>query len=92
MPDFTSDNKVTCLSLHYNGNNSFLYVNDKKVTQFKTKDSEINKEAITIGNISNNQDLSEDDIESGKLYGNIYDFSVDYEQISNENILNIQLI
>ena len=38
-PDFTSDNKVTCLSLHYNGSNSFLYVNGKKATQFKAKDS-----------------------------------------------------
>ena len=85
-PDFTSDNKVTCLSLHYNSSNSFLYVNGKQVTQFKAKNTEINKEPIAIGNISNKDYLSDADIESSKFHGNIYDFSVDYERISNENI------
>ena len=28
-------------SLHYNGSNSFLFVNDTKIYQFKAKDSEI---------------------------------------------------
>ena len=88
-PDFTSDNKVTCLSRHYNGSNSFLCVNGKQICQFKAKDIEINKEPITIGNISNKDYLSDSDIKSGKFYGNIYYFSADYEQISNENILNI---
>ena len=32
-----------CLSLHYNGNNSFLLVNVTKIHQFKAKDSEIKK-------------------------------------------------
>ena len=82
-PDFTSDNKVTCLSFHYNGNNSFLYVNGKQITQFKTN-TKINKYPIAIGNIANSVDLSD----SG-FYGNIYDFSVSYEQISKENILKI---
>ena len=48
-----------------------------------------NKETITIENISNKDYLSDSDIESGKFYGNIHDFSVDYEQISKENILKI---
>ena len=56
-PNFTSDNKITCLGLHFNGSNSFLYVNDKQITQFKAKDSEINKHPIAMGNISNNSDL-----------------------------------
>ena len=89
MPDFTSDNKVTCLSIHYNGSNRFLYVNGKQITQFKAKDSEINKCPIAIGNIADDEDLSASDIESEKLYGHVYDFSVDYGQINNENILNI---
>ena len=88
--DFTSDNsKIVCLSLHYNGSDSFLFVNGKKICQFKAKDSEIDKHPIATENIANNGDLSDDDIESAKLYGNVYDFSVSYEQISNENILNI---
>ena len=46
---------------------------------------------MAIGNISSNTYLSENDIKCGKFYGNIYDFSVDYEQINNENILNIHV-
>ena len=88
-PDFISDNKVTCLSFHHNGSNIFLYVNGKQITQFTAKNTEINKEPITIGNISNKDYLSDSDTESSKFYGNIYDFGVDYEQISNEDILNI---
>ena len=30
-----------CLSLHYNGANSYLFVNGKKIHKFKAKDSEI---------------------------------------------------
>ena len=40
-------------SLHYNGNNSFLFVNTKKVYQFKEKTSEINEYSLCLGNISN---------------------------------------
>ena len=34
--DFTSDNKVTCLSLHHNGSNRFLYVNGKRESRSLT--------------------------------------------------------
>ena len=30
-----------CLSLHYNDDNSYLFVNGKEVTKFKAKKSEI---------------------------------------------------
>ena len=39
--DFTLPNKRFVLSLHYNGSNSFLFVNATKMYQFKAKDSEI---------------------------------------------------
>ena len=41
-----------CLSLHYNGSNSFLFVNATKIYQFKAKDSEIKKYRMCLGNIS----------------------------------------
>ena len=75
--------------MHYNGDNSYLYVNGKQVVHFKTKDSEINKRPLALGNIADNAYLSDEDIESGKLYGNVYDFNADYNQISKENIINI---
>ena len=40
-PNFSPENKTFCLSLHYNGDDSYLFVNDKEVTKFKAKDSEI---------------------------------------------------
>ena len=36
-PNFSEENKTFCLSLHYNGNNSYLFVNGKKITKFKAK-------------------------------------------------------
>ena len=39
--NFTETKKKFCLSLHYNGANSYLFVNDTEIIKFKTKDSEI---------------------------------------------------
>ena len=40
------------LNLHYNGNNTFLFVNATKAYQFKAKNSEIKDYALCLGNIS----------------------------------------
>ena len=44
--NFTQSNRKFCLSLHYNGSNSFLFVNATKTYQFKVKDSEIKKKSF----------------------------------------------
>ena len=36
--NFTKNNKKICLSLHYNGGNSYLFVNSTEVHKFKAKD------------------------------------------------------
>ena len=36
---FTVNGKVFCLGLHYNGANSYLFVNGTKMVKFKAKDS-----------------------------------------------------
>ena len=36
-PNFTVGNKIFCLSLHYNGDNSYLFVNGRELTKFKAK-------------------------------------------------------
>lgn len=41
--NFTVDNKIFCLSLHCNGDNTCLFVNGKEVTKFKAKNSELIK-------------------------------------------------
>ena len=50
--NFTQSNRKFCLSLHYNGSNS-LFVNAKNIYQVKTRDSEIKKYPLCLGNISN---------------------------------------
>ena len=50
--NFTQPNKRFVLSLHYNGINSFLFVNTRKIYQFKTKISEIKYYTLCLGNIS----------------------------------------
>ena len=55
-PNFSVENKIFVLSLHYNGENSFLFVNGQKFAQFKAKDSIINKQntrALTLGTLTN---------------------------------------
>ena len=49
---FTQPRKRFVLSLHYNGSNSFLFVNATNVYQFKAKDSEIKDYALCLGNVS----------------------------------------
>ena len=50
--NFTKHNKKLCLSLHYNGANSYLFVNGRKIHKFKAKDSEIVATLLCQGNIS----------------------------------------
>ena len=38
--NFTENNKKLCLSLHYNGANSYLFVNGTEIIKFKEKDFE----------------------------------------------------
>ena len=58
--NFTQSVKRFALSLHYNGNNSFLFVNATKVYQFKSKNSEIKDYAQCLCNIS--KDFTIDDM------------------------------
>ena len=50
--NFTENNKKFCLSLHYNGTNSYLFVNDTELIKFKAKDFEIVAIPLCLGNIS----------------------------------------
>ena len=50
--NFTLTEKKFCLSLHYNGTNSYLFVNGTEIYEFKAKDSEILAGPICLGNIS----------------------------------------
>ena len=49
--NFTQSRKRFVLSLHYIGSSSFLYVNAKKIYQFKAEDSEMKDYALCLVNI-----------------------------------------
>ena len=85
--NFTEKNKKFCLSLHYNGANSYLFVNGTEIYKFKAKDSEIVAAPLCLGNIS--KDWSVCNMKKGGFNGYVYDFSVDYDAIAVDDILNI---
>ena len=65
--------------MHDNGNDSYLFLNGRQELNFKCKTYQLVKEKICIGNVSYQWTTSES--EKTGLYGNIYDFVVDYEQV-----------
>ena len=50
--NFTEKDKILCLSLHYNKENSYLFVNGTEIIKFKSKDPEILPYPLCLGNIS----------------------------------------
>ena len=50
--NFTQLRKRFVLNSHYNGSNSFLFVNATKIYQFKAKDFEIKDYTLCLGSIS----------------------------------------
>ena len=85
--NFTVTGKKFCLSLHYNGANSYLFVNGKEIHKFKAKDSEIVATPLCLGNIS--KYWSVDNMKKTGLNGYVYDFRVDYVAITVDYILDI---
>ena len=77
--NFTQPNTQFVLSLHYNGDDSYLFVNGKQELKFKAKTESLIREKLYIGKISDKWSTSES--EKTGLYGNIYNFVVDYEAI-----------
>ena len=85
--NFTENNKKLVLNLHYNGADSYLFVNGREIQKFTAKTSEITATPLCLGNIS--KDFSVDNMKKAGLNGYVYDFSVDYDAIAVDEILNI---
>ena len=68
-PNFTIANKTFCLSLRYNGDDGYLFVNGKEVIKFKAKKQSVVGK-LSLGNIS--ADFNQADKKSTGLYGYIY--------------------
>ena len=82
--NFTVTKKKFCLSLHYNGANSYLFVNGKEIVKFKAKDFETVASPICLGDIS--KDWSEDNMKKKTDFnGYVYEFNVDYRDFNTLN-------
>ena len=55
--NFTDPGKKFLLSLHYNGDNTYLFVNGRQELKFKTKTDQLVKERLFIGNLSDSGQL-----------------------------------
>ena len=85
--NFTDHREKYCLSFHYNGANSYLFVNGTEIIKLRAKDSEIVATPLCLGNIA--KDWSLDNTNDTGLNKYIYDFSVDYDTIAVDDILDI---
>ena len=68
--NFSATRARFILSLHYNGDNIYLFVNGKEMIKFKAKDSKIVSYPFCLGNIS--IDFSNTNMEKTGLYGSVY--------------------
>ena len=73
--------------MHYNGANSYLFANSIEIIEFKAKDSNITATPLCLGNIS--KDWSVDNMKDTRLNGYVYDFSVDYDATSVNDVKDI---
>ena len=68
------------MSLQYNGDNSYLLVNGSQELKFKSSVNYLDRNLLCVGNISSDWSLT-NGAKSG-LYGNVYEFAVDYVGIN----------
>ena len=83
--NLSATKKRFSLSLHYNGDNSYVFVNGIEIIKFKAKHSEI-VDPICLGNIS--KDFSESNMKKTGLYGSVYYFSIDRNATVSNDILD----
>ena len=85
--NFSKANTIFCWSLHYNVDNSYLFVNGKEIFKFKADNKNVKFQTpFCLGSISNG--FSANESREVSLNGNVYDFSVDYNSIDKSYILN----
>ena len=84
---FMVTRKKFFLSLHYNGADSYLFVNGTEIIKFKAKYSEIVATQLCPENISKNWIV--DNMKRTGFNGYVYDFSVDYNAIVLDDISDI---
>ena len=84
--NFSIDKTKFCLSLHYSGADSYLFVNGTEIIKFKAKDSQIVASPLCLGKT---KDWSTDNMRKSSFTGYVYDFSVAYDAIDVDDIKDI---
>ena len=85
--NFTVTKKKIFLGLYYNGENSYYFVKGKEIIKSKATDSEVVGTPLCLRNIS--KDWSVDNMKRATFNGYVYDFSVDYDAVAVDDILDI---
>ena len=83
----TNHRKKYCLSLRYNGAESYLFVNGTEIIKFKAKDSKILATLLCLRVIS--KYWSVDSMKVTGLNGYVDDFSFDYDATAVDDIKDI---
>ena len=78
--NFTEQSKKFVLSLHCNGDNSYLFVNGSQELNFTSSVNYLDRNLLCVGNISPDWSLT-NGTKTG-LYGNVYEFAIDYIPLS----------
>ena len=73
--------------MHYNGANSYLFVNGTKIYKLKVKDYKIVATLLCLGNIS--KDWSAGNMKKTGFNGYVHDSSVDYDATDVDDIKDI---
>ena len=79
--NFTEHSKKFVLSLHYNGDDSYLFVKGTQELKFKSAITYRDRNLLYLGNISS--DWSFTNSTKTGLHGNVYDFGIDYVPLSD---------
>ena len=85
--NFTENNKKICLSLHYNGANSYYFVNGTAIHKFKEKFLKLQQ--LFYVQKKNSKDSSADNMKKTGLNGCNYDYSAGYDAFEVDDLLNI---
>ena len=76
------------MNLHYNADNSYLFINRKEIVKFKADNKNVNFPALfCLGIIPDG--FSATECREVFLNGNVHHFSVGHSSIDKSNILNI---
>ena len=68
------------MSLHYNGDNSYLFVNGSQELILTSSVNYLDRNLLCVGNISSDWSLTNGT--KTELYGNVFEFAFDYVPLS----------